>query len=242
MPDPAVAAVPAGLAGADTELGAAIEQAHDAVAAASQQLNLRANDVFNATSAFIADFVAARLEAIVLGQPERTAKLGAKGIERLKADLAAWQKQLPVASAKHLRGAFAWTFPQAPTAIGEAEMTPLFLGDRDLPWMMGDAIRTLAAEAGELARGAGYEVRPASHWDIATDGAVRRYLEPFDVAPRVTIALRSYSDARLRYFRTVRGLRRLEAQKAALDARIEAETEREAALAPARWLWGASTE
>jgi hypothetical protein len=231
---------------ADTEvspqgLDAEIASAREAVAAASAQLNLRANDVFHATSAFTGDLVRERLEAIVLSQPERTSKLGAKGVERLKADLATWLTQLPVASAKHIRGAFAWTFPQAPVDIGSGELTPLFLGDGELPWMMSDAIRVLTAEAGELARAAGFEVSPPSYWESAPDGKVRRYLGPFQVAPRVTIALRSYSDARLRYFRTLRALRRLEVRKAALDARIEADAERDSTLASARWLWG-STE
>ena len=76
-------------------------------------------------------------------------------------------------------------------------------------------------------------VTPRSHWELAGDGTVQRYLGPFATPPRLVIALRSYSDARLRYFRKLRALRRLEAEKSARDARIESEVQREAALLPA---------
>lgn len=224
------------------ELIEAIVGAQADLAAASTQLNFRANDVFKATSGFIGELVGSLLGATVLAQPERTEKLGASGVAKLKGRLAEWQAQVPVASAKHLRGAFAWTFPQAPQDIGDTDLAPLFLGNGELPWMMTDAIRVLAAGAGELARSGGYEVSPSSSWDVAGDGTVRRYLGQFEVAPRVTIALRSYSDARLRYFRRLRKLRRLESRRDTLDARLEADADRESTIGAARWLWSGSAD
>ena len=89
---------------------------------------------------------------------------------------------------------------------------------------------------------AGYEVTPRSQWEISADGTVQRYLGPFAVPSKLVVALRSYSDARLRYFRKLRALRRLEAEKSARDARIESEVARDAALLPATALWSSSAK
>ena len=59
---------------------------------------------------------------------------------------------------------------------------------------------------------------------------------------KLVIALRAYSDARMRYFRKLRVLRRLESEKATRDAQIEAEVAREAQLLPATVLWSASAK
>ena len=72
---------------------------------------------------------------------------------------------------------------------------------------------------------------------MSADGTVQRYLGPFAVPSKLVVALRSYSDARLRYFRKLRALRRLEAEKSARDAQIESEVLRDAALLPATALW-----
>lgn len=219
-----------------------IDRARAEVAAASAQLNRRANEVFRSTAALVADLVEERAGAFVLAQPDRTAKLGPERVDKLKRDLASVLVAMPASSAKHLAAAFPWTFPQAPTEIGDRDRAPLYQGGSDLPWMLDDVVREMTAEAGRLARAAGYEINPASHWDAGADGKVRRYLGPYFVAPRLTLALRGYSDARLRYFRMLRALRRLEAEKAARDARLEAEAERDSSLAPARWLWTESAE
>ena len=219
-----------------------IEGARAEVAAASAQLNRRANEVFRATSALIAKLVEERVEEFVLTQADRTQKLGPAGVHKLKRDLAALLGTMPVGSAKHLAAAFPWTFPQAPAEIGDRDRVPLFQGGRDLPWMIDYVVREMTAEAGRLARSAGYEIRPPSHWDAAADGSPRRYLGPYEVAPRLVLGLRGYSDARLRYFRMLRALRVLEAEKSARDARLEAEAERDSALAPARWMWMGSTD
>ena len=128
-------------------------------------------------------------------------------------------------------------FPQEAAWIGESDRMPLYEGGADLPWMIDDAIRTSAAVAGRLAAEAGYEITPRSQWEIAADGTVQRFLGPFSVPSKMVVALRSYSDARLRYFRKLRALRRLEAEKSARDARIEAEVARESAILPATTLW-----
>lgn len=219
-----------------------IERARAEVAAASAQLNRRANEVFRATAALVAGLVEERVEAFALTQADRTAKLGPARVEKLKRDLAAVLAAMPAASAKHLAAAFPWTFPQAPTEIGDRDRAPLYQGGRDLPWMLDDVVREMTAEAGQLARAAGYEIQPASHWDVGADGNVRRYLGPYVAAPRLVLGLRGYSDARLRYFRMLRVLRRLEAEKAARDARLEAEVERDSGLAPARWMWAGPTD
>ena len=220
----------------------AIDDARAEVVAASRQLTDRANDVFRATSAVIVETVEQHVEATVLGQAERTAKLGRTGIDRLRADLVAAVTKLPAESAKRLVGAFSWTFPQEAAWIGESDRTPLFEGGADLPWMIDDAIRSSAATAGRLLADAGFEIRPRSHWEVAADGTVQRYLGPFSVPSKLVIAVRSYSDARLRYFRKLRALRRLEAEKAARDAQIEGEVARDAALLPASVLWTSSAK
>lgn len=219
------------------DLVASIADARADVTAASQQLTGRANDVFRATATCVAELVEAKVEAFVLGQPERTAKLGRAGIERLRAELAAALAKVPVDTAKRLAGAFAWTFPHEAAWIGESDRSPLFEGGSDLPWMIDDAVRATTATAGRLAAEAGYEVAPRSHWELGGDGEVLRYLGPFPVPSRLLIAVRSYSDARLRYFRRLRTLRRREAEKSARDARLEEEVERESALQPAVALW-----
>lgn len=219
------------------DLNDAITDARAEVAAASRQLTDRANDVFRATVAVIVETVEGRLESVVLGQPERTQKLGKSGVDRLRADLRAATAKLPAESAKRLVGAFSWTFPQEAAWIGESDRMPLYEGGADLPWMIDDAIRTSAAVAGRLAADAGYEITPRSQWEIAADGTVQRFLGPFAVPSKMVVALRSYSDARLRYFRKLRALRRLEAEKSARDARIEAEVARESAILPATTLW-----
>lgn len=238
MAGPTVSGDPRGDAAlGDVELGAAIEAARESVVAAGKLLVGRANEVFISTSTFIGGLGARQVDGFVLGQPERTSALGVAGVEKVKAKLAAWQAGVPLASAKRLRAVYAWTFPEPPLEIGDAERTPLFLGDRELPWIVADTIRSMVGEAAEIAREARFVVTPPSSFEFEPDGAVRRFAAPLDVAPRVRIALRSYSDARLRYFRTLRRLRRLEARKAAADRRIEAEVEEESRLAPARWLW-----
>lgn len=219
-----------------------IERARAEVAAASAQLNRRANEVFRATAALVAELVEERVEAFALTQADRTAKLGPGRVDKLKRDLAAVLAAMPASSAKHLAAAFPWTFPQAPTEIGDRDRSPLYQGGSDLPWMLDDVVREMTAEAGRLARAAGFEIDPPSHWDAGADGTIRRYLGPYRVAPRLALGLRGYSDARLRYFRMLRALRRLEAEKSARDARLEAEAERDSNLAPARWLWTESAE
>jgi hypothetical protein len=223
-------------------LSDAIADARAEVVAAGRQLTDRANDVFRATSSIVGETVEQRLQAIVLGQPERTQKLGKGGVEKLRADLAAATAKLPGETAKRLVGAFSWTFPQEAAWIGESDRIPLYQGGADLPWMIDDAIRASAAIAGRLAAGAGFEVTPRSQWELSGDGTVQRYLGPFAVPSRLVIALRSYSDARLRYFRRLRALRRLEAEKSQRDAQIEAEVARDAALLPATALWSSSAK
>lgn len=220
----------------------AIADARAEVTAASRQLTDRANDVFRATSAIIVETVEQRLEAVVLGQPDRTQKLGKSGVDRLRADLVAATAKLPGESAKRLVGAFSWTFPQEAAWIGEGDKRPLYEGGGDLPWMIDDAIRASAASAGRLAKDAGYEIAPRSQWEVAADGTVQRYLGPFVVPSKLVVALRSYSDARLRYFRKLRVLRRLEAEKTARDTQIESEVARDAALLPATSLWSSSAK
>lgn len=222
------------------DLTDAIADARAEVAAAGKQLTDRANDVFRATASVVVQTVEQWVEAFVLGQPDRTEKLGKAGVERLRADLVAAKAKLPGESAKRLVGAFSWTFPQEAAWIGQSDKIPLYEGGGDLPWMIDDAIRRSAAAAGQLAAAAGFEIAPRSHWELGGDGAVQRYLGPFMTPPKLIIALRSYSDARLRYFRKLRALRRLEAEKSARDARIESEVQREAALLPATVLWSNS--
>jgi hypothetical protein len=224
------------------DLADAIAEARAEVVAASRQLTDRANDVFRATAAVVVDAVERRVEGFVLGQPERTQKLGKSGVDRLRSDLSAALAKVPAESAKRLAGAFSWTFPQEAAWIGEGDRAPLFEGGADLPWMIDDAIRASSAVAGNLAAGAGFEVVPRSQWETAGDGTVQRYLGPFATPSKLVIALRSYSDARLRYFRRLRGLRRLEAEKSARDARIETEVQRESALLPATTLWSSSVK
>ncbi len=224
------------------DLAASIDEARAEVVGASRQLTDRANDVFRATAAVVARAVEERMDGFVLGQPDRTQKLGKSGIDRLRADMTAAIAKLPGESAKRLVSAFSWTFPQEAAWIGDGDRSPLFHGGADLPWMIDDAIRASAAVAGRLAAGAGYEIAPRSQWEVAADGTVQRYLGPFATPSKLVIALRSYSDARLRYFRKLRALRRLEAEKSARDARIESEVQREAALLPATTLWSASAK
>ena len=224
------------------DLTDAIAEARAEVAGASHQLTDRANDVFRATVSVIVETVQQRVEAVVLGQPDRTQKLGKSGVDRLRADLIAATAKLPGESAKRLVGAFSWTFPQEAAWIGESDHTPLFQGGGDLPWMIDDVIRVSAALAGRLTAEAGYEVTPRSQWELAADGSVQRYLGPLTVPSKLVVALRSYSDARIRYFRKLRALRRLEAEKSARDARIEAEVSRDAALLPATVLWSSSAK
>jgi hypothetical protein len=219
-----------------------IDRARDAVVGASAQLNRRANEVFRETAALVAGLVEERVEAFALAQADRTAGLGSARVDKLKRDLRVLLDSVPVASAKHLAAAFPWTFPKAPAEIGDRDRAPLFQGGGDLPWMIDDVVREMTAEAGRLARTAGYEIKPPSQWDLAADGSPRRYLGQYAVAPRLALALRAYSDARLRYFRMLRALRRLEAEKSARDARLEAEAERDSSLAPARWMWTGSTD
>lgn len=220
----------------------AIADARAEVVAASRQLTDRANDVFRATASVVVETVEQRLEAVVLSQADRTQKLAKSGVDRLRADLVAATAKLPGECAKRLVGAFSWTFPQEAAWIGESDRRPLYEGGGDLPWMIDDAIRASAASAGRLARDAGYEITPRSQWEVAADGTVQRYLGPFLVPSRLVVALRSYSDARLRYFRKLRALRRLEAEKSARDAQIESEVARDAALLPASALWSNSVK
>jgi hypothetical protein len=220
----------------------AIADARAEVVAASRQLTDRANDVFRATTGVIVETVEQRLEGFVLGQPDQTQQLGKSGIGKLRAELTAATAKLPGESAKRLVGAFSWTFPQEAAWIGESDRTPLYQGGGDLPWMIDDAIRATAATAGRLAAGTGYDIAPRSQWETASDGTVQRYLGPFAVPSKLVIALRSYSDARLRYFRKLRALRRLEAEKSARDAQIESEVLRDAALLPATVLWSSSAK
>jgi hypothetical protein len=224
------------------DLADAITEARAEVAAASHQLTDRANDVFRATGSVVVETVEQWVDAFVLGQPNRTERLGKSGVDRLRANLVATKAKLPGESAKRLVGAFSWTFPQEASWIGQSDRTPLYEGGGDLPWMIDDAIRLSAAAAGRLAAGAGFEVAPRSQWEVAGDGTVQRYLGPFMTPSKLVIALRSYSDARLRYFRKLRALRRLEAEKSARDARIESEVQREAALLPATVLWSNSAK
>ncbi len=222
-----------------------IDQIADAraeVAAAGKQLTERANDVFRATSVIVLETVEQRLEAVVFAQAEHTQKLGKSGVEKLRSELTSVKAKLPGESAKRLVTAFSWTFPQEAAWIGEGDKTPLFEGGADLPWMIDDAIRTSAAAAGRLAADAGYEITPRSQWARDGDGTVQRFLGPYATPPKLVIALRAYSDARLRYFRKLRVLRRLESEKSARDAQIEAEVAREATLLPATVLWSASAK
>ena len=220
----------------------AIADARAEVAAASRQLTDRANDVFRATTTVVVDTVGQRLDGFVLGQPDRTEKLGKTGVDRLRASLNTTTAKLPGVTAKRLVTAFSWTFPQEAAWIGESDRAPLYEGGADVPWMIDDAIRTSAAAAGRLATEAGFEISPRSQWEVAADGTVQRYLGPFAVPGRLVIALRSYSDARLRYFRKLRTLRRLEAEKSARDAQIEAQVQRDAAILPATVLWAGSAK
>lgn len=222
-----------------------IDQIADAraeVAAAGKQLTERANDVFRATSVIVLETVDQRLEAIVFAQADHTARLGKSGVDKLRSELAAVKARLPAESAKRLVTAFSWTFPQEAAWIGESDKTPLYQGGGDLPWMIDDAIRTSAAAAGRLAADAGFEITPRSQWERDGNGVVQRFLGPYATPAKLVIALRAYSDARLRYFRKLRVLRRLESEKAARDAQIEAEVAREAALLPATVLWSASAK
>ena len=67
------------------DLADAITDARAEDAGASRQLTDRANDVFRATVSVIVETVQQRVEAVVLGQPDRTQKLGKSGVERLRA-------------------------------------------------------------------------------------------------------------------------------------------------------------
>lgn len=220
----------------------AIADARAEVTAASRQLTDRANDVFRATTSAVVELVEQRVEGFVLGQPGRTQELGKAGVEKLRGALMATTSKLPGVCAKRLVGAFSWTFPQEAAWIGESDRSALYEGGADVPWMIDDAVRATGAAAGSLAADAGYEILPRSQWEVTSDGSVQRFLGPFAVPGKLVIALRSYSDARLRYFRKLRTLRRLEAEKAARDARIEAEVERDAAMLPASVLWSNSAK
>lgn len=227
---------------ATPDLIEAITDARAEVTAASHQLTDRANDVFRATAGVVVETVEQWVEAFVLGQPDRTQKLGKSGVDKLRAELVAAKAKLPGESAKRLVGAYSWTFPQEAAWIGQSDRIPLYQGGGDLPWMIDDAIRQSAAAAGRLAAGAGFAITPRSHWELSGEGTVQRYLGAFMTPPRMVIALRAYSDARIRYFRKLRALRRLEAEKSARDARIESEILREEALLPATVLWSNSAK
>src|SRR5262249_53886675 len=103
---------------ATPDIANSITDARNEVAAASRQLTDRANDVFRATSAVVVETVEQWVEAFVLGQPDRTQKLGKGGVEKVRADLVAAKAKLPGESAKRLVGAFSWTFPQEAAWIG----------------------------------------------------------------------------------------------------------------------------
>ncbi len=214
-----------------------LDAASGELALASVLLNQRANAVFRAAATQIRALVEQRVEAFVLEQPAHTTGLGRDRVEKLKKALETSLAALPGASAKHLAGAFAWTFPQVPAEVGDRDRVPFFRGGGELPWMLDDVIRAMVAEAGRLAHAAGFEIAPASHWDVAPDRTVRRYLGPFVPNSQMTVALRSYADARLRYFRTLRSVRRVEAEARARRSEIEAEVERGSAGLSARSLW-----
>ena len=80
---------------ATPDLTDAISDARAEVAAASRQLTDRANDVFRATGAVVVQTVEQWVEAFVLGQPDRTEKLGKAGVDKLRADLVATKARLP---------------------------------------------------------------------------------------------------------------------------------------------------
>jgi hypothetical protein len=233
-----------------------VDMARNDVSKAHKQLAERANDVFQATATFVADLVESQVEAFVIAQPARTDELKRKGVERLEGDLAAARTKLTEESWRRLKDAFSWAYPQAaPAWIGEADRLPLYQGGTSLPWMIDDTIRGLVTTAARLAAGAGYDIwpeppvdkdpatrdrprlPPSAIWEKGADGGVARYLGPYGAPAPLVVALRSYSDARLRYFRRLRALRRLEADLRDRDARIEDEVVRNEVVQPAAALW-----
>jgi hypothetical protein len=239
-----------------TEAPTPVDVALDGVSKAHQQLAERANEVFQATATFVADLVESQVEAFVIAQPARTEELKRKGVERLEADLAAARTRLTGESYRRLKDAFSWTYPQAaPAWIGEADRLPLYEGGTSLPWMIDDTIRGLVTTAARLAAAAGYDIwpeppldkdpatrdrprlRPSATWEKGADGGVARYLGPYSAPTRLIVALRSYSDARLQYFRRLRALRRIESDVRDRDARIEDEVVRNEVVQPAAALW-----
>lgn len=233
-----------------------VEAARGDLARAHKQLAERANDVFQATASFVGELVELLLDGIVVAQPGRTAELGRKGVDRLRSDLAETRSKLTVDSYRRLKDSFAWTYPQAePAWAGDADRVPLYQGGKAMPWMIDDTVRALGASAAQLAAGAGYAISPTRLdetpssgparrripptrvWETGADEAVERYVGPYAVPIRLIVALRGYSDARLQYFRRLRVLRRLDADRRERDARIDDEVMRQELLQPAAVLW-----
>lgn len=237
-----------------------VDAAREGVTRAHKQLAERATEVFQATAACVVDLVEAQLEGFVVAQPGRTEELKPKGVERLGADLAAARTKLTADSFRRLKDAFGWTYPQAaPAWIGDADRVPLYQGGTTLPWMIDDTIRALVPVAARLAAEAGYAVwpppaekdpsvrerrrlPPSTIWERGADDSVLRYLGPYPAPVRLVVALRSYSDARLQYFRRLRALRRIEADLLDRDARIDDEVARREVAQPAAALWSVARE
>ena len=237
-----------------------VDAARADVDKAHKGLGDRAGEVFHATAACVLELVDTQVEAFVVTQPERTSELGAKGVEKLRSELAAARSKLTADCHRRLKDAFGWTFPQSPPDwIGEADRVPLFNGSVTLPWMVDDTIRALVPAAARLVAANGYEVWPRQPkvqpgtperprlppqlvWERAADGSAKRYLGSYRAPARLIVAMRSYSDARLQYFKRLRALHRLETERRERDARIEDDVAAQEVVQPAAALWSAARE
>ena len=220
-----------------SELDAAIAAARESTSGAAKHLGERANAIFGAVSAQAVDEVRRRVDNLVLGQPRHTAALDDKRLARLRADIAGLLRTLPGATMKQLAAEFRWTFPQEPEWVGDADQGPMYHGAAQPPTLVVDVIRTAVGGAARIVGGAGYQLHPASHWVARADGVVERYIGPIEPSPRLIVALRGYADARLRYFRKLRAVHRLEADRTALERRVDAEVERDEVMQATRARW-----
>jgi hypothetical protein len=219
------------------ELDTAIASARAVASSAGRHLGERANEIFGAVSGLLADEIRSRVDDIVLGQAKHTETLADKRLERLRKDVADLLRTLPAATTRQLAAGFQWTFPNEPDWIGDADHGPMYHGAAEPPTFVVDAIRMAVGAAGRILVEAGYELLPASHWGVRPGEAVDRYIGPVEPSPRLVIALRGYADARLHYFQKLRGVRRLEAERTALERRVDAEVESEDALRSTRRRW-----
>jgi hypothetical protein len=165
------------------------------------------------------------MQAFVRSRPDIVLTSDPATISEMKERIREWEAALADGVRTRLEREFAWSYAArlSPAAL-ESGLRPFYEG-REVPDSIDRVVRPAMGGIGTIVAMFGWESIPSSSWGSDGDDDVT-FVGVYEVPTDVAAALRSYSDARRRYFRLVDEHQRLEALEARHEAQAAADQKR----------------